>query len=90
MPFMNQLLPKWETLELLYSVREKPSKIYGWSVFVLANIVAEIPYNAVTGTLFFIGWYFGVGFSQPFTGSDKNTRGVYQWLMLMSFQMWWS
>jgi ABC-type multidrug transport system permease subunit len=90
MPFINQLLPKWEALATLYSVREKPSKIYSWSIFVLANIIAEIPYNAVTGTLFFISWYFGVGFSQPFSDLDKNARGVYQWLMLMSFQMWWS
>jgi len=87
---MNQLQPKWEALASLYSVREKPSKIYGWSIFVLSNIVAELPYNAVTGTLFFIGWYFGVGFSRPFSGSDKNTRGLYDWLMLMTFEMWWS
>jgi ABC-type multidrug transport system permease subunit len=77
MPFMNQLQPKREALASLYSVREKPFKIYGWSVFVLSNIVAELPYNAVTGTLFFIGWYFSVGFSKPFSGSDKNIRGFY-------------
>jgi ATP-binding cassette subfamily G (WHITE) protein 2 (PDR) len=75
---MNQLQPKWEALASLYSVREKPSKIYDWSIFVLSNIVAELPYNAVTVTLFFIGWYFGVGFSKRFTGSDKNNRVVYQ------------
>jgi ATP-binding cassette, subfamily G (WHITE), member 2, PDR len=54
MPFMNQLQPKWKVLASLYSFREKPSKIYNWSIFVLSNIVIEIPYNAVTGTLFFI------------------------------------
>jgi ABC-type multidrug transport system permease subunit len=90
MPLMNQLQPKWEALASLYSVREKPSKIYGWSTFVLSNIVVEIPYNFVTGSLFFIGWYFGVGFSQPFSGSESNNRGIYQWLMIMLFEMWWS
>src|SRR5271167_4558637 len=90
MPLMNQLQPKWEALTSLYSVREKPSKIYGWSAFVLSNIIAELPYNFVCGTLFFIGWYFGVGFYQPFSGSERSNRGIYQWLMLMAFEMWWS
>lgn len=40
--------------------------------------------------LFFIGWYFGVGFPQPFSASEANNRGIYQWLMIMLFEMWWS
>ncbi len=90
MPLMNQLQPKWEALSALYSVREKSSKIYHWSTFVLSNILAEVPYNIGAGTLFFIGWYFGVGYFRTFDGSAANNRGIYQWLLLMLFEMWWS
>jgi ATP-binding cassette subfamily G (WHITE) protein 2 (SNQ2) len=52
--------------------------------------VAEIPYNFGAGTLFFIAWYFAVGFWKPFGGSTMNNRGIYEWLMIMVFEMWWS
>jgi ABC-type multidrug transport system permease subunit len=87
---MNQLQPKWEALSSIYSVREKPSKTYHWATFVVSNMLAEIPYNILSGTLFFFPWYFGVGFFQPFSSTEQNSRGIYQWLMLMLFEMWWS
>lgn len=88
MPLMNQLQPRWDTLASLYSVREKPSKIYHWSTFVLSNIIAELPYNMVGGTLFFLPWYFAVGFWIDY---DNNAgRGFYMWLMIMAFEVWWS
>ncbi|KAH8586012.1 brefeldin A efflux transporter Bfr1 [Bisporella sp. PMI_857] len=90
MPLMNQLMPRWESLTALYGVREKPSKMYHWSTFVLSNVVAEIPFNLVAGTLFFIPWYFTVGFENAFDGSSKAERGAYQWLMIMLFEIWWS
>jgi ABC-type multidrug transport system permease subunit len=90
MPLMNQLQPKWEALATLYSVREKPSQVYHWSTFVLSNILAEFPYNIGAGTLFFVAWYFPVGFWRPFSGAEMNSRGIYQWLMIMAFELWWS
>ena len=90
MPLMNQLQPHWESLTSLYSVRERPSKMYHWSTFILSNIVTEVPFNLVAGTLFFLPWYFPVGFWHDFDESDRASRGAYQWLMIMLFEMWWS
>ncbi|OBT40726.1 hypothetical protein VE00_09781 [Pseudogymnoascus sp. WSF 3629] len=90
MPFMNQIQPQWEALSQLYSVREKPSKIYHWSTFVLSSILVEFPYNFGAGTLFFVAWYFPIGFWRLFETSTMNNRGIYEWLLYMLFQMWWS
>jgi ABC-type multidrug transport system permease subunit len=90
MPLMNQMQPHWESLASLYSARERPSKMYHWTIFILSNIIAEIPFNIVAGTLFFLPWYFAVGFWHGFSESDRASRGAYQWLMIMLFEMWWS
>lgn len=90
MPLMNQMQPHWESLASLYSARERPSKMYHWSIFVFSNIIAEMPFNLVAGTLFFLPWYFAVGFWHGFSDSDRASRGAYQWLMIMLFELWWS
>jgi ABC-type multidrug transport system permease subunit len=88
-PLMNQLQPRWASLSALYLVREKPAKMYHWTTFVLSNIIAEIPYNLFTGTLFFFPWFFAVG-TWRYYNLERAQRGVYTWLIFMLFQMWWS
>jgi ABC-type multidrug transport system permease subunit len=90
MPLMNQMQPHWESLTSLYAARERPSKMYHWSAFVFSNVITEIPFNLVAGTLFFLPWYFAVGFWHGYSGTDQAKRGIYQWLMIMAFEMWWS
>ena len=86
-PQINQLQPRWANTSTLFLLREKPSKIYHWSALVLSNIIAETPFNLFCGTIFFIPWYFGIGFRDSWT--DANPRGIYMWLMVMIFQFWW-
>ncbi|KAI9765217.1 MAG: ATP-binding cassette transporter snq2 [Geoglossum simile] len=89
MPLMNQLQPRWASLSALYLIREKPAKMYHWTTFVLSSIIAEIPYNLFTGTLFFFPWFFAVGTWRDYD-LDRSQRGAYTWLIFMLFQMWWS
>ena len=35
--------------------------MYHWLTFLIAAVLAEIPWNLLVGTLFFFGWYFPVG-----------------------------
>src|SRR6266511_2763830 len=91
MPLMNQLQPRFAELAQLYLIREAPSKMYHWTTFVLSVLLVEIPYNLAAGTLFFLPWYFAVGFSRDWPdGTNASARGVYMWLMLMFFEMWFS
>ena len=42
---VQQTMPTFVTQRSLYEVRERPSKAYGWEVFLIANIVVEIPFQ---------------------------------------------
>ncbi|ORY82114.1 bfr1+ protein [Protomyces lactucae-debilis] len=88
---MNQIQPRFVSARNLFEVREMPSKIYSWPAFMFAQIVCEIPLNAVCGTLFFLPWYFAVNFPSGFVGSAlKASRGAYAWGILMMFELWLS
>jgi ATP-binding cassette subfamily G (WHITE) protein 2 (PDR) len=53
-------MPLFVTQRSLYEVRERPSKAYDWKVFLIANIVVEIPYQAVLGVLVYVTYYYAV------------------------------
>jgi len=72
---INQIQPRFFFLRDLYEIRERPSKIYHWLAFLIAAILAEIPWNLLVGTLFFFGWYFPVGTVIAFGHSDMQGSG---------------
>lgn len=53
-------MPKFITQRSLYEVRERPSKAYSWAVFLIANIVVELPYQIVLGVVVWASYYFPV------------------------------
>ena len=77
---VQQIMPNFVIQRGLYEVRERPAKIYSWKVFILSNIVAEVPYSGessrvleirpemtlavVMGTVVFVTWYYPIGFYQ--------------------------
>ncbi|KAL4941454.1 hypothetical protein BDV06DRAFT_194537 [Aspergillus oleicola] len=77
--FMNSTLPKFYMNRALWEAREYPSRIYGWVAFCTANIIAEIPMAIISATVYFLLWYFAVGF--PVTASASG----YVFLMTMLF-----
>lgn len=75
---INQLQPLFLERRDIYEAREKKSKMYSWVAFVTALIVSEIPYLCVCAVLYFVCWYYTVGFS-----SDSNKAGAMFFVMLM-------
>ncbi|KAF2760458.1 hypothetical protein EJ05DRAFT_450171 [Pseudovirgaria hyperparasitica] len=57
-----QLQPLFLERRDVYEAREKKSKTYSWPAFVTALIVSEIPYLLFSGLLYFVCWYYTVGF----------------------------
>ncbi|OAQ96906.1 hypothetical protein LLEC1_06533 [Akanthomyces lecanii] len=55
----------------IFETREKKSKMYSWIAFVTGLIVSEIPYLIVCGVLYFVCWYYTVGFP-----TDSNRAGA--------------
>lgn len=75
---INQLQPLFIERRDIYDTREKKSRMYSWIAFVTALVVSEIPYLCICGVLYFVCWYYTVGFS-----SDSNKAGGTFFVMLM-------
>lgn len=43
---VQQIMPNFVTQRALYESRERPSKTYSWKVFIMSNIVVEIPWSS--------------------------------------------
>ncbi|KAF4626727.1 hypothetical protein G7Y89_g11429 [Cudoniella acicularis] len=85
-PLMNQIQPRFFQVRDLYKSREEPSKMYHWSIFAITLIITEMITNLITGTLYFIPWFFAVGFSHNFQGN--RGRSAYMWIMFMMYELW--
>ncbi|KAF4271828.1 hypothetical protein CNMCM8812_000266 [Aspergillus fumigatus] len=74
---INQLQPLFIERRDIYDAREKKSKMYSWVAFVTALIVSEFPYLCVCAVLYFVCWYYTVGFP-----SDSDKAGAIFFIML--------
>lgn len=73
-----QLQPLFIERRDIYEAREKKSKMYSWKAFVTGLIVSELPYLCICAVLYFVCWYYTVGFP-----SDSNKAGATFFVMLM-------
>lgn len=76
---VQQIMPRFITQRSLYEIRERPSKVYSWAAFIFANILVEIPYQVLLGTMVF-GTYF-----YPVFGVQPLERQVLVLLFLIEF-----
>ncbi|EXJ77766.1 ATPase [Capronia epimyces CBS 606.96] len=67
---INQLQPLFIERRDIFETREKKAKMYDWKAFVTALIVSEIPYLCICAVLYFVCWYYTVGFP-----NDSNSAG---------------
>jgi ATP-binding cassette subfamily G (WHITE) protein 2 (PDR) len=84
--FAQQILPHFVTQRALYEVRERPSKTYSWQVFILSNILVEIPWNTLMAVLVFVGWYYPIGLRQNAVEANQVAeRGALMFLFILAF-----
>ena len=79
-PLSNQLQVPFIDRRGLYEVRERHSRMYSWTAFVTSQILIEIPWNIVGSSLYFLCWYWTVGFPTSRAGFTYFVMGV--WLPL--------
>lgn len=72
-PLANQLQVPFIDMRNVYEIRERPSRMYAWTALVTSQILAEVPWNIVGSSLFFLCWYWTVGF--------PTSRGGYTYLL---------
>ncbi|CED83351.1 abc transporter [Phaffia rhodozyma] len=80
----QQVQPRFIDARMLFEAREKPSKIYSWQPFVVAQIIAEIPWVIVSSTLFYVLWYFVV-FPVGISTDAQHAGPMYAILILYQF-----
>ncbi|KAJ3525819.1 hypothetical protein NM208_g11475 [Fusarium decemcellulare] len=83
---VQQQMPHFVLQRSLYEVRERPSKTYSWKVFMLSQIVAEIPWNTLMSVLMFVCVYYPVGFDKNASAAGQTVeRGGLMWLLFWQF-----
>jgi len=86
-----QILPNFVTQRAVYEARERPAKTYSWKIFMLSNILVELPWNTLMAVLVFICWYYPVGLdrnAQPTHAVAE--RGAAMFLLIWVYMMWTS
>lgn len=73
-PLSNQLQVPFIDMRTIYEVRERPSRIYSWTSMLASLIITELPWDILGSSLFFICWYWTVGF--------ENGRAGYTYLLM--------
>ncbi|KAI0728228.1 pleiotropic drug resistance ABC transporter [Fomitopsis betulina] len=73
-PLSNQLQVPFLESRSIYEIRERHSSMYSWTAFLTSQILVELPWNIVGSTLYFLCWYWTVGF--------PSDRGGFTYLML--------
>ncbi|KAJ6624079.1 ABC-2 type transporter-domain-containing protein [Mycena sp. CBHHK59/15] len=73
-PLSNQLQVPFLAMRNIYEIREGPTKFYSWSALITSAFLSELPWNILGSSMFFICWYWTVGF--------ENSRAGYTYLML--------
>jgi ATP-binding cassette subfamily G (WHITE) protein 2 (SNQ2) len=76
--------PRLIELRKIYDVREKHSNMYHWSVFVVANVLVEMPFNVVISSMCFLCWYFPVGWWRDIS----DGRGAFMYLVFSVYQIY--
>lgn len=76
-----QLQPLFIERRDIFEAREKKSKMYSWVAFVTGLIVSEFPYLVVCAVLYFVCWYYTVGFP----GNSNKAGAVFLEMLLYEF-----
>ncbi|KAI1637777.1 ABC-2 type transporter-domain-containing protein [Biscogniauxia mediterranea] len=88
---VQQTMPHFVVQRSLYEVRERPSKVYGWKVFMLSQIIVELPWNTLMAVLMYFCWYYPVGLYRNAADAGQTTeRGALMFLLLWAFLLFTS
>lgn len=83
---VQQTMPHFVIQRSLYEVRERPSKVYSWPVFMLSQIIVEIPWNTLMAVIMYFGWYYPLGlYRNTFEDGATTERGALVFLLILAF-----
>ncbi|KAL4745768.1 hypothetical protein BDW72DRAFT_211010 [Aspergillus terricola var. indicus] len=86
----EQIMPMFLPQRALYEARERPSKVYRWTTYLLSNILIELAWQTLMAVLLYFCWYYPVGFVQNTTTDDQAIRGFAVFLFLWVYLLFTS
>ena len=88
---VQQTMPHFVTQRALYEVRERPSKTYSWKVFMLSQIIVELPWNTLMSILIYFCFYYPIGmYKNAIPDHQVHERGALMWLLIWAFLLFTS
>lgn len=82
----QQIIPQFTAYRSIYQIREGPSKMYSWVVFLLANFIVEIAWQTVMSVILFACWYYPIGMQRNGNPThDVSERSGIVFLFIWSF-----
>ncbi len=69
---VNQVMPKFVVQRSLYEVRERPSRVYSWKVFILSQMLVELPWQVLLGVMSWAAFFFSVFGTRDSTGETAG------------------
>ncbi|KAL2207756.1 hypothetical protein CC79DRAFT_1271577 [Sarocladium strictum] len=85
---IQQSMPQFVIQRSLYEARERPSKVYSWKVFMLSQIIVEMPWNTLMAAIMYFCWYYPVGLFRNAEPTDAVTeRGALMFLFLFVYML---
>ena len=88
---VQQTMPNFVVQRDLYEVRERPSKVYSWQVFMISQIIVELPWCILLSLFMYICWYYPVGlYENASEAGQLHERGFLMFLYLMVFLLFTS
>ncbi|RDA82442.1 hypothetical protein CP532_4514 [Ophiocordyceps camponoti-leonardi (nom. inval.)] len=83
---VQQSMPQFVIQRSLYEARERPSKVYSWKVFMLSQIIVELPWNALMAAIMYFCFYYPVGlYRNAEVTNAVAERGALVFLFLLAF-----
>ncbi len=88
---VQQTMPHFVTQRALYEVRERPSKTYSWKVFMLSQIIVELPWNTLMSVIIFVCFYYPIGmYKNAIPAHQVHERGLLMFLFAWVFLLFTS
>ncbi|KAJ7745683.1 pleiotropic drug resistance ABC transporter [Mycena metata] len=84
-PLSNQLQVPFLEMRRIYEIREGPTKFYSWSALVTSAFLSELPWNIFGSSIYFLCWFWTVGFENSRAGFTYLILGVIFPLYYTSF-----
>lgn len=80
------IMPHFLESRTLYETRERPSRTYSWTVFVLSNILAELPWHTILAVIQYMTWYYPLGMNRNgHTTHQRTERAGLMFFLIWSF-----